>query len=269
MTVIALNPPAPKKWDRVRTNGKTLSIAIVIELIIVSAVLFAGYQFAERYSGGDNMQWWMAIICGIVYAMVELARVPLAMMAAVHRRWYARWLAIFVLMFAVVITTKSLSQIGEQMFSQRLVEVHKAQTDLEIAEANNQGAIKDHASKLERIEALDAEIESFTKRLEGIRQAAGAQAGLQHHPNPPRSEQNLPDGAVTVGWRNHAEAAGRYPQQAQRDGCRDGGVRQGARCGHRRHRQGRRRPSSCSPAQPAAFVCQHVVPEAAVESNRR
>ena len=137
MTVIALNPPTPKKWDRVRTNNKTLAIAIVIELIIVGAVLFAGYQFAERYSDGDNMQWWMAIICGIVYAMVELARVPLAIMAATHRKWYARWLAIFVLMFAVVITTKSLSQIGEQMFSQRLVEVHKAQTALEIAEANN------------------------------------------------------------------------------------------------------------------------------------
>jgi hypothetical protein len=78
MTVIALNPPTPKKWDRVRTNNKTLAIAIVIELIIVGAVLFASYQFAQRYSDGDNMQWWMAIICGIVYAMVELARVPLA-----------------------------------------------------------------------------------------------------------------------------------------------------------------------------------------------
>ena len=85
------------------------------------------------------MQWWMAIICGIVYAMVELARVPLAVCAATHRKWYARWLAIFMLMFAVVITTKSLSQIGEQMFSQRLVEVHKAQTELEVAEANNRG----------------------------------------------------------------------------------------------------------------------------------
>ena len=74
MTVIALNPPTPKKWDRVRTNNKTLAIAIVIELIIVGAVLFASYQFAQRYSDGDNMQWWMAIICGIVYAMVELAR---------------------------------------------------------------------------------------------------------------------------------------------------------------------------------------------------
>jgi hypothetical protein len=164
-TVVELHPAPPKKWDRVRTNGKTLTIAIVIELIIVSAVLFAGYQFAERYSGGDNMQWWMAIICGIVYAMVELARVPLAMMAAVHRKWHARWLAIFVLMFAVVITTKSLSQIGEQMFSQRLVEVHKAQTALEIAEANNAGAIENDKNKYERIEALDAEIDSFGKGL--------------------------------------------------------------------------------------------------------
>ena len=165
MTVIALNPPTPKKWDRVRTNNKTLAIAIVIELIIVGAVLFASYQFAQRYSDGDNMQWWMAIICGIVYAMVELARVPLAVCAATHRKWYARWLAIFMLMFAVVITTKSLSQIGEQMFSQRLVEVHTAQTALEVAEANNRGAIEDDAAKRERIEALDAEIEKLLTQL--------------------------------------------------------------------------------------------------------
>ena len=128
-------------------------------------MLFASYQFAERYAGGDNMQWWMAIICGVVYAMVELARVPLAVCAATHRRWYARWLAIFVLMFAVVITTKSLSQIGEQMFSQRLVEVHKAQTALEIAEANNRGAIEDDAAKRERIEALDSEIEKLLTQM--------------------------------------------------------------------------------------------------------
>ena len=72
-------PVPPKKWDRVRTNYKTLYIAIVIELVVVGAVLFAAFQFANRYSDGDNMQWWMAIICGVVYAMVELARVPLAM----------------------------------------------------------------------------------------------------------------------------------------------------------------------------------------------
>ena len=68
-------------------------------------------------------------------------------------------LSILVLMFAVVITTKSLSQIGEQMFSQRLVEVNKARTALEIAEANNHGAIENDANKHDRIEALDAEIE--------------------------------------------------------------------------------------------------------------
>jgi len=165
MTVIALNPPSPKKWDRVRANPKTLAIAVIIELIIIAAVIFAAFQFAYRYSGGDNLQWWMAIICGVVYAAVECARVPLAVVAATHRRWHARWLAIFMLVFAVIITTKSLSQVGEQMFSQRLVEVIRADTALKTAEANNAGTIADHAAKIERIEALDAEIASFGNGL--------------------------------------------------------------------------------------------------------
>ncbi len=154
-----------KKWQRVRANGKMLAAAFAIEFVIVAAVLFASWQFAQRYSDGDNMQWWMAIICGIVYAAVELARVPLAIVAATHRRWFVRWLSIVVLMFAVIITTKSLSQIGEQMFSQRLVEVNKARTALKTAEANNKGAIENDANKRDRIEALDAEIESLIKQL--------------------------------------------------------------------------------------------------------
>jgi hypothetical protein len=111
------------------------------------------------------MQWWMAIICGISYAAVEMARVPLAISAATHRRRWIRMLSIFVLMFAVVITTKSLSQVGEQMFSQRLVEVNKARTAMEIAEADNQGAIENNENKYERIKALDAEIETLLKQL--------------------------------------------------------------------------------------------------------
>jgi hypothetical protein len=154
-----------KKWQRVWVNKKLLVVAIAIELIIVGAVLFAGWQFAERYSGDDEMQWWMAIICGISYAAVELARVPLAITAATHRRRLVRWFSVFVLMFAVVITTKSLSQIGEQMFSQRLVEVNKARTTLEIAEADNKGAIQNDANKHDRIEALDNEIEKLLVQL--------------------------------------------------------------------------------------------------------
>jgi hypothetical protein len=167
-TVVELRkePAAPeKKWQRVWVNGKLLAVAIAIELIIVGAVLFASYQFAQRYSDGDNMQWWMAIICGVSYAAVELARVPLAIVAATHRRRFIRLLSIFFLMFAVVITTKSLSQVGEQMFSQRLVEVNKARTALQIAEANNHGAIENDANKHDRIEALDAEIGSLLKQL--------------------------------------------------------------------------------------------------------
>jgi hypothetical protein len=58
-------PDPPKKRQRVWVNQKLLGVAIGIELIIVGAVLFANWQFAERYSDGNSMQWWMAIICGI------------------------------------------------------------------------------------------------------------------------------------------------------------------------------------------------------------
>jgi len=158
-------PDLPKKRQRVWVSQKLLGVAIGIELIIVGAVLFANWQFAERYSDGNSMQWWMAIICGISYAAVELARVPLAIVAATHRRWFIRSLSIFFLLFAVIITTKSLSQVGEQMFSQRLIEVNKARTALKLAEANNAGALENDTNKHERIKTLDAEIEMLVKQL--------------------------------------------------------------------------------------------------------
>ena len=156
---------SPKKWQRVWVNYKLLAAAFAIEAVIVGAVMFASWQFAERYAGDNKMQWWMAIICGISYAAIEIARVPLAIAAATHRRRFIRMLAILTLLFAVVITTKSLSQVGEQMFSQRLVEVQKAKTALEVAEANNAGAFKNDTAKQERIKALDAETESLLKQL--------------------------------------------------------------------------------------------------------
>ena len=99
-------PPSQKKWQRVWINKKFLTIAFIIEAVIVGAVLFANWQFAERYSGDSRLQWWMAIICGISYAAVEVARVPLAITAAAHRRRSVRIIAVLTLLFAVVITTE-------------------------------------------------------------------------------------------------------------------------------------------------------------------
>ena len=206
MTVIALNPPTPKKWDRVRTNNKTLAIAIVIELIIVGAVLFASYQFANAIPTATtcNGGWRSSAASSTRWLSWRGCRWPSC--AATHRKWYARWLAIFMLMFAVVITTKSLSQIGEQMFSQRLVEVHKAQTALEIAEANNRGAIEDDAAKRERIEALDAEIESLIKQLKEFGKPPEPKQVCSTDARPSRSGQELQDGHPGLGWRDHPEA---------------------------------------------------------------
>ena len=172
-------------------------------------------------------------------------------------------------MFAVVITTKSLSQVGEQMFSQRLVEVNKAQTALKIAEANNEGAIENDDNKLERIEALDAEIESFGK-------------GLKEFGKPPEPKQVC---NVTQGRRGYNKTcrmvpvpwAGATMQQQLVDtrnkrNAMDAemvAVRQGARQRHSSNSQCARRVSGRRRGQPAALVRRHAVHEVISRSNRR
>lgn len=191
-----LAPAAPpKKWRRVQTNKKMVAIAIIVETIIIGAVLFANWQFAERYASDDTLAWWMAIVCGVSYAAVELARVPLAITASTHRRRFFRILAVLTLLGAVVLTTKSLSQVGEQMFSHRLIEVRQARTALETVRSESRGAIDDDAAKQERIKALDAEV---ARLQEGIKQF-----GTPPAPRPVygvRQGKRIITGYVTPAW---------------------------------------------------------------------
>jgi hypothetical protein len=158
-------PTPPKKWQRIWTNYRLLKIAIIVEIVIIGAILYANFQFAQRYASDDTLAWWMAIACGVAYAAIEAARVPLAITASTHRKRGIRVVAILFMLGAVFITTKSLSQIGEQMFSHRLVDVRNAQTNLEKVQAESRGAVSDDADKRKRIEALDAEIKSLTEAL--------------------------------------------------------------------------------------------------------
>ena len=116
-------------------------------------------------------------------------------------------------MFAVVITTKSLSQIGEQMFSQRLVEVNKARTTLEIAEANNNGAIQNDANKHDRIEALDAEIEKLLMQLKEFGKPPEPKQVCTTTTGKRGRDQELQDGHPALGRVHHPATTTGCPGQ--------------------------------------------------------
>ncbi|WP_204335915.1 hypothetical protein, partial [Klebsiella pneumoniae] len=86
--------------------------------------------FAGVYSDGDSRSFYFMLLAPLVYAAVELCRVPLAILARTQRSYFVRGLAILGIIFAAGVTTKSVSQLGEMMFHPRLMDAAKTKTAL-------------------------------------------------------------------------------------------------------------------------------------------
>ena len=180
-----------------RVHWKRFYIAYFIEAAIVGASVFAGWQFANRYAGdepaaGAPMQvaalgswimptmhhsdaWKMAIIATLAIAAAELARLPLVQGFRTQRSKILRGFLLLGVLMMCVVTTKSMSQVMEQMFHPRLRFVQTASADLKIAQAEygkidaQRGGAQANAKPLtESVERLDAQITELNKSLQGL-----------------------------------------------------------------------------------------------------
>ena len=77
----------------------------------------------------------MAVIATIGICVAELARVPLATACRTHAAKGMRLLALVGVLFACIVSTKTLAQVMEQMFHPRLHEVQETMAGLKSAEA--------------------------------------------------------------------------------------------------------------------------------------
>ena len=144
-----------------RIDYKYLGMAYGIELAVVATSLLSAWFFAKIYGHGDGDTMAMMMLAPIAYAGVEIARVPLALALRTQPNWL--WKAVFALMVlcAVAVSVKSLSQLGEVMFRPRLIDVTRATENLKEA----QGAAAAFAA---RIAAADAVV---TQRGRGMDEA--------------------------------------------------------------------------------------------------
>ena len=131
-----------------------VAIAYLVEFMVIGASLAGAWLFAGYYSDGDNRAFYFMLLAPLVYAAVELCRVPLGILARTQRSWFVKGLAMGV-------TTKSVSQLGEMMFHPRLMDAAKAKTALKDAQA-------DRDSIDTRIAAANARVEQYTNELEQI-----------------------------------------------------------------------------------------------------
>ena len=177
-----------------RVNWKRVFIAYFIEFGIIGSSIFAGWQFANRYAGNEmatvevaalgswilpamhnNDAWKMAIIATVAVAIAELARLPLVQGFRTQRSKIMRGFLLLGVLMMCVVTTKSMSQVMEQMFHPRLRYVQAANADLKVAQAGfakieaQKGGAEATAKPLtESVERLDAQIADLNKSLQGL-----------------------------------------------------------------------------------------------------
>ncbi|MCJ2006977.1 ATPase [Methylobacterium sp. E-041] len=146
-----------------------VAIAYLVEFMVIGASLWGAWLFAAVYSDGDNHAFYFMLLAPLVYAAVELCRVPLGILARTQRSYFIRALAVVGIIFAAGVTTKSVSQLGEMMFHPRLMEASKTKTALKDAQA-------DRSTIDNRIASADARVAQYTTELDQIEKRAADNA---------------------------------------------------------------------------------------------
>ncbi len=142
-----------------------VGIAYLVEFMVIGASLAGAWLFAGYYSDGDERSFYFMLLAPVVYAAVELCRVPLGILARTQRSWFVRSLAMLGILFAAGVTTKSVSQLGEMMFHPRLMDAAKSKTAMKDAQA-------DRASIDTRIAVADERVAQYTNELDQIEKRA-------------------------------------------------------------------------------------------------
>jgi len=116
-----------------RINIKQIVLAFVVEFFIIGIVLTGQYLYAVQIPNASRYVVMQTMLFPVALAMVELARVPLAVAVRIQKSWNIQFAALLGVACAVVVTSASLYQIGNFTFNPRLERVHDASDKLTTA----------------------------------------------------------------------------------------------------------------------------------------
>jgi hypothetical protein len=142
-------------------NVKQIVLAFAVEFVIIGLILGNNFLVVAQLPDATNLKIIQSLLFPIAMAMVELARVPLAVAVRTQNSWNIKFAALVGVCCAVAVTSTSLIQIGNSTFNPRLQDTHNtddALTDLknkrgslstQIAEADE--LVKQHTTERDRI----------------------------------------------------------------------------------------------------------------------
>jgi hypothetical protein len=111
-------------------NYKQVVLAYAIEIVIVTTSLVGAWLMANKFGRTSN-DILMMMLAPAGYAVVEFARVPLALATRTQRGFIMKIVALLAVLCAAGVTVKSFSMLGEIMFRPRLEAVSEAKRQLD------------------------------------------------------------------------------------------------------------------------------------------
>jgi hypothetical protein len=105
-------------------NAKQIVLAFAVEFTIIGLILTNIYVTVAQLPDPSTFKTIQALLFPIAMAMVELARVPLAIAVRTQNSWNIKLAALLGVLCAVAVTSNSLYAIGATSFTPRLEDTH-------------------------------------------------------------------------------------------------------------------------------------------------
>jgi hypothetical protein len=106
-------------------NVKQIVLAFAVEFVIIGLILTNNFATVAQLPDTTTFKTIQALLFPIAMAMVELARVPLAIAVRTQNSWNIKFAALIGVFCAVAVTSVSLILIGNSTFNPRLEDTHK------------------------------------------------------------------------------------------------------------------------------------------------
>jgi hypothetical protein len=106
-------------------NVKQIVLAFAVEFVIIGLILTNNVATVAQLPDATTSKTIQALLFPIAMAMVELARVPLAIAVRTQNSWNIKFAALLGVFCAVAVTSVSLILIGNSTFNPRLEDTHK------------------------------------------------------------------------------------------------------------------------------------------------
>ena len=159
-------------------NVKQVILAFAVEFVIIGLILTSQFLYASQLPNVSRFTIVQTLLFPIALAMVELARVPLAIAVRIQKSWNIQFSALLGVACAVVVTSASLYQIGNFTFNPRLEAVHQKREQLASLQERKADFLALKKDAQDKVEQRAREFNVLSDRYKSLVSQLNAQANL-------------------------------------------------------------------------------------------